>query len=139
MARVLFAPETFNLGETTRGIEVARAMRAGGHDIRFAGYSDRFSGEVIRAGFEIDLLEPFLDDTDADRLIAVDQGRSVRHPFTVEMLRRRIASELELIADWAPDVVVIGSTFSTIISARAAGERGARLQSILRRIGDQTF
>lgn len=121
MARVLFAPETFNLGETSRGIEVARAMRAAGHDVRFSGYSSRFAGHVTSAGFELDLLEPALDDTDADRLIAVDQGRSVRHPFTVEMLRRRVASELDLIADWAPDVVVIGSTFSTIISARAAG------------------
>lgn len=121
MARVLFAPETFNLGETSRGIEVARAMRADGHEIRFCGYSRRFGDHVRSAGFELDLLDPPLSEAEADRLIAVDQGRSVRHPFTLDMLRQRVASEVELIADWGPEVVVIGSTFSMLVSARAAG------------------
>lgn len=49
MARVLFVPETFNLGETSRGTEVARAMCADGHEVRFAGYSRRFSDHVTDA------------------------------------------------------------------------------------------
>lgn len=120
MARVLFAPETFNLGETSRGVEVARAMRADGHDIHFMGYSRRFGDYVRQAGFDLELLEPELSEADADRLIAVDQGRRVRHPFTATMLGERVRSELDLIGRWAPDVVVIGSTMSMFISARAA-------------------
>lgn len=66
------APETFNLGETSRAIEVARQLR---------------------------------------RL-----GR----PFTREMVRRRVESELTLFRDWESDCLVIGTTLSTFISARPA-------------------
>ncbi|QNF93505.1 nucleotide disphospho-sugar-binding domain-containing protein [Janibacter sp. YB324] len=121
MVRVLFAPETFNLGETSRGVEVARRMRADGHEVIVCGYSTRFSGHVTDAGLPLELLEPRLSEADADRLLAVDQGRAVRHPFTVDMLRRRVRSELDLMDEWRPDVVVIGSTMSTFVSARAAG------------------
>lgn len=41
--RVLFAPETFNLGETTRAIEIAKALRQRGCELLFTGYSDRFA------------------------------------------------------------------------------------------------
>jgi len=119
--RVLFAPETFNLGETSRGVEVARALREHGHDVHFMGYSQRFAGYVRDAGFTLDLLEPELGEEDADQLIAVDQGRSLRNPLTTTVLRTRVASELALIERWRPDAIVIGSTMSMFISARAAG------------------
>ena len=121
MARILFAPETFNLGETSRAIEVAGAMRARGHEVRVCGYSRRFAGRVTAAGLTLDLLDPPLSEADADRLIAVDQGRGVRDPFTVDMLRRRVRSELAAIEDFSPAAVVIGSTLSQFVSARAAG------------------
>lgn len=59
-ARILFAPETFNLGETSRGVEVARELSARGHEVRFMGYSRRFAGYVRDAGFDLELLEPEL-------------------------------------------------------------------------------
>lgn len=121
MARILFVPETFNLGETTRAIEIARAVRRLGHDVHFVGYSRRFSSRVTNAGFSFDLLNPELSEAQADMLIAADQGRSIRHPFTTAMLRQRVASERAVYDQWEPDGVVIGSTFSTFISARAAG------------------
>ncbi len=119
--RILFVPETFNLGETSRAVEVARHIEREGHEARFAGYSTRFAEHVREAGFSLDLLAPTLTEEQADRLIAVDQGRSIRHPFSTEMVRRRVASERELIARWRPDCVVIGSTMTLLISARAAG------------------
>lgn len=119
--RVLFAPETFNLGETSRAVEVAQALRAEGHEVRFMGYSERFAEYVRDAGFSISMLEPDLSERDADRLIAADQGRSLRHPFTSEMVRQRVDSELTLINDWRPDRIVIGTTLTLFISARVAG------------------
>lgn len=121
MARILFVPETFNLGETTRAIEIARAVLRLGHDVHFVGYSRRFSSRVTTAGFSFDLLSPELTEAQADMLIAADQGRSIRHPFTTAMLRQRVASERAVYDQWEPDGVVIGSTLSTFISARAAG------------------
>ncbi|MDO4888863.1 MAG: glycosyltransferase [Actinomycetaceae bacterium] len=120
-ARVLFVPETFNLGETSRGVEIAKALRGGGHDILFAGYSTHLAGYIRDAEFEFELMEPHMSDADAAELIAFDQYRSLRVPFTEDMLGTRVASEIELFERWRPDVVVIGATFSTFISARAAG------------------
>lgn len=120
-ARVLFAPETFNLGETSRGVEVARELRNRGHEVRFMGYSRRFADYVRDAGFTLDLLEPELSEADADALIAVDQGRGIRHPFTETVIRERVRSELNLIGRWKPNVIVIGTTLSIFLSARIAG------------------
>ena len=118
--RVLFAPETFNLGETSRAVEVAREVKALGHEVAFMGYSTRFADFVRDAGFGLTLLEPRLSEAQADQLIAVDQGRGIRHPFTADVIRRRVASELALFAEWRPDCAVIGTTLSLFISARAA-------------------
>lgn len=119
--RILFAPETFNLGETSRGVEVAREIESRGHEVRFMGYSRRFDEYVRDAGFTLDLLEPELSEADADALIAVDQGRGIRHPFTEAVIRERVRSELALIERWKPDVIVIGTTLSIFLSARIAG------------------
>lgn len=119
--RVLFAPETFNLGETSRAVEVAQAMRREGHDVLFMGYSHQFAPYVREAGFDCELLSPELTDDDAAQLLAADQGRSLRHPFTTPVVRQRVRSELDLMQRWNPDVVVIGSTLTMFISARVAG------------------
>lgn len=115
------APETFNLGETSRGVEVARALRDDGHEVRFMGYSHRYADYIRDAGFPLDLLTPELSEADADQLIRADQGKTLRHPFTTEVVRERVASELELIESWRPDAIVIGTTLSMFLSARIAG------------------
>lgn len=113
---VLFAPETFNLAEVTRGIEVARRMAA---VCVFAGYSARYASVVEDAGFEFRFLRPELTDAQADQLLSLDQGRSLKHPFTVAMLAERVANERALIRELQPSAVVIGTTMSQLISARA--------------------
>ncbi|WP_147916253.1 glycosyltransferase [Ruania zhangjianzhongii] len=118
--RILFAPETFNLGETSRAVEVAKHLTRWGHDVLFMGYSRRFADYVRRAGFTLEFLDPELSERQADQLIAADQGRSLRHPFSTDMVRRRVASERALIEHWQPDCVVIGTTLTLFISARAA-------------------
>lgn len=119
--RILFAPETFNLGETSRAVEVAKIVQAEGHDVLVMGYSRRFADYVREAGLHLRVLRPELSERDADQLIAVDQGRALRHPFTTTMVRERVASERALIEQWRPDCVVIGTTLTLFISARATG------------------
>lgn len=118
--RILFAPETFNLGETSRAVEVARHVQRLGHEVLFMGYSHRYADVVRGAGFTLELLDPPLSEEQADQLIAADQGRSLRHPFSTDMVRRRVASERELLSRWSPDCVVIGTTLTLFLSARAA-------------------
>ncbi|MBQ1084261.1 glycosyltransferase [Nocardiopsis sp. B62] len=120
MSTVLFAPETFNLAETTRAIEVARQLR-GRHECVFAGYSERYAGLIEDEGFEYHPLSPELTDEQADQLIRFDQGRGVSHPFTTERVRARVQSELALNKLLRPSATVIGTTLSQMISARASG------------------
>lgn len=117
-SRVLFAPETFNFAEVTRAIEVARRMPSDVECV-FAGFSRRNSEYIKAAGFEFRLLTPYLSDEEGRQALAFDQGRSLRHPFTAQMLAQRVASERVLLRCLRPDAVVIGVTPSQFISARA--------------------
>ncbi|WP_167146072.1 nucleotide disphospho-sugar-binding domain-containing protein [Actinomyces sp. ZJ308] len=117
-SRVLFAPETFNFAEVTRAIEVARRMPSDVECV-FAGFSRRNSEYIRAAGFEFRLLTPYLSDEEGRLALAFDQGRSLRHPFTAQMLTQRVTSERVLLRCLRPDAVVIGVTPSQFISARA--------------------
>lgn len=120
MSTVLFAPETFNLAETTRAIEVARQLRDR-HECVFTGYSERYARLIEDEGFEYHPLSPGLTDEQADQLVRFDQGRGVSHPFTTELVRARVQSELALNKVLRPSATVIGTTLSQMISARASG------------------
>ena len=49
----------------------------------------------------------------------LDQGRGLRHPFMVPMVRRRVVSAWALIQKQKADAVVSGTTLNQLISARA--------------------
>ncbi|WP_228069906.1 glycosyltransferase [Actinomyces bowdenii] len=116
--RVLFAPETINIAEVTRGIEVAKRMPEG-VDCVFTGFSPRNRDLIEEAGFEFILQEPLLTDEQARQALDFDQGRGHRHPFTRAMLSQRVTSERELIRRLCASAVVVGVTPSQFISARA--------------------
>ncbi|ARQ70738.1 glycosyltransferase [Streptomyces marincola] len=119
MTRVVFAPETFNLAETTRAIEIARHLPEA--DVLFTGYSRAYAPLVEEAGFAFRMLSPELSASDGRQLIKVDQGRALRHPFTESVIRARVRSEMAAFESFGADAVVIGTTLSTFISARASG------------------
>lgn len=121
MSRILFSPESFNMGETTRCIEIARAARERGHTVLFHVYSPKYIGLLESAGLPVHLREPIMSDAEAEQIMALDQGRGVRHPFTTDMVRRRVAAELAAIRDFNADAVVIGSNLTMLLSARIAG------------------
>ena len=121
MSRILFSPESFNMGETTRCIEIARVARERGHTVLFHVYSPKYLGLLESAGLPVHLREPIMSDTEAEQIMALDQGRGVRHPFTTDMVRQRVAAELAAIRDFSADAVVIGSNLTMLLSARIAG------------------
>ena len=121
MSRILFSPESFNMGETTRGIEIARVVQDRGHKVLFHIYSPKYRGLLESARLPVHLREPIMTDDEAKQLMALDQGRGVRHPFTTEKVRQRVTVELAAIRDFNADAVVIGSNPTMLISARIAG------------------
>ena len=121
MSRILFSPESFNMGETTRCIEIARVARERGHTVLFHVYSPKYIGLLESAGLPVHLREPIMSDAEAEQIMALDQGRGVWHPFTTDMVRRRVTAELAAIRDFNADAVVIGSNLTMLLSARIAG------------------
>lgn len=121
MSRILFSPESFNMGETTRGIEIARVAQDRGHKVLFHIYSPKYRGLLESARLPVHLREPIMTDAEAKQLMALDQGKGMRHPFTTEKVRQRVTVELAAIRDFNADAVVIGSNPTMLISARIAG------------------
>jgi UDP:flavonoid glycosyltransferase YjiC (YdhE family) len=115
---ILFAPETFNLAETTRSIEVAKRCSTYFNCI-FIGYSKKYAYLIEEANFEFIHLQPNLMEEEIDQIMKVDQLKGIKHPFTYENLKERIKNEKDIINKNNPVVVFIGTTLSMFISSRA--------------------
>ena len=118
MATVLFCPVTFNLAETTRMIQVARALDTA-HTPVFMGYEHDFVDLIRDAGFDYRPCEPAWTDRERDQAMAFDQGRTVRSPFTKDLVAARVAVEREMIRELDARAVVTGSNLTSFLSARA--------------------
>lgn len=118
MATVLFAPVTFNLAETTRMIQVARALDRA-HRPVFMGYEDDYAHLIADAGFEYVACAPSWSAKERQQALAFDQGRALRSPFTKELVAARVRVERELIRQRSVSAVVIGSNVTSLLSARA--------------------
>ncbi|WP_243074436.1 glycosyltransferase [Microbacterium sp. SS28] len=118
MATVLFCPVTFNLAETTRMIEVARALDPR-HRAVFMGYEDDFVSLIADAGFEYRACTPSWSAAEREQALKFDQGKALRSPFTKELVAERVAVERALIREVDAKAIVIGSNITSQISARA--------------------
>lgn len=119
MRTLLFAPITMNLAEVTRMIEVARA--AAGFRAVFMGYEDDWAHLITDAGFDYRPCQPAWTEREKRLALALDQGRTLRSPFTVDVVERRVRLERNLIAQTRAAAVVIGTNLTSVISARAEG------------------
>lgn len=118
MATVLFCPVTFNLAETTRAIEVARAVSAK-HRVVFLGYEEDFADLITGAGFDYVRGAPALTAAERDQLMALDQGRGFRSPLTRELVSARVDLERDLIRQLGAAAVVMNGNLTSLVSARA--------------------
>lgn len=116
---IAFLPETMNLAETTRAIEVARAA-AGRFTPVFAGYGGPFAELVTRAGFAYHPLTPAYDAAKIDHLWRVDRMESFADPFTVDEVAQRTRAELAFYEQVGARAVFIGFNLTSFLSARVA-------------------
>lgn len=119
MKTLLFAPENFNIAETTRMIEIARACGDDFH-CEFFGYGGEYEHLIREAGFVCHTLSPRLTPQRVEELWKADRMERGGKFFTHEEMTERVRNELALYAKTRPTAVVIGFTLSTFISARAA-------------------
>lgn len=120
MQTLLFAPETLNIAETTRMIEIARACGKAFH-CEFFSYGGEYEYLIGEAGFTCHTLEPRLTLQRAEELWKADRMEPGGTFFTAEELATRVQHELALYARVRPVAVVIGFTMSAFISPRVAG------------------
>ena len=118
MTTVLFAPVTFNLAETTRMIQVARALPAGLRPV-FMGYEHDYVPLILEAGFDYRPLEPAWTHAQRKQAIDFDQGRTMRSPFSDELVAARVEAERALISELTAKAVVTGSNMTSFVAARA--------------------
>lgn len=117
---LLFAPETFNIAETTRMIEIAKA--ASPHfAIHFMCYGGAFTHLIEEAGFTFHWLDPHYTEEKIRYLWKVDRMETFGEPFSVDEVRQRVTSELSLYQQLKPEAIIIGFTLTVYVSARVAG------------------
>ena len=120
MGTIAFFPATWNLAETTRTIEVAKACKSE-FNVSFASYGGQFEELVEKEGFPLTKLEPRLTDDKIRHIYQVDQGEKIASFFSVEETRSRVEEETSFLRDACPLAAVTGFNSTITISSRVAG------------------
>jgi UDP:flavonoid glycosyltransferase YjiC (YdhE family) len=122
---ILFAPAAYNLAETTRMIEIAKAVAA--HDraklvfeIQFVSEGGQFEGLIESEGFNLIRTTPRLDEEKIAYIMAVDRGEKLAAAFTKQELIEKIESDINCLKEIKPVVVVTGSHTSMPASTQVA-------------------
>ena len=119
---LLFAVAGYNLAETSRMLEIAKAARKD-FQILFISYGGNFEELIERENFPLRKMEPRLSN---ERLAAFRRTLSGETLNTVAYLSReeleiRVPTEIALFKEIKPAAVLTGWCLSVTLSARAAG------------------
>jgi UDP:flavonoid glycosyltransferase YjiC (YdhE family) len=117
---IIFGIVGWNIAETTRMIEIAKAL-PGDFQAEFLSYGGKFESLVEESGFSLHRLEPRESPEKIDLLWRIDRGETYAHPFTREELRERVETEMTLFQKTGARAVVMGSVLTFPLSARLAG------------------
>jgi len=118
--RIAFFAYAHNLAETTRGIEVAKALRDRDATVRFFSHGGPHEGRIAEAGFDYIRLEPRMTDQHHSRFMDLDQGRARGELYSADDWLAFATSESQALRDFGADAVYGGFNLPCSISARAA-------------------
>jgi hypothetical protein len=121
MKTLIFAVAGYNLAETGRMLEIAKACKDK-FKIIFASYGGQYEHFIEEACFELKKMEPRLTKEKLDRLRVVLSGETLNTVgyLTEEELRLRVPNEIEFFKKIRPAAVLTGWCLSVTISTRAA-------------------
>jgi UDP:flavonoid glycosyltransferase YjiC (YdhE family) len=123
---LLFAPCAYNLAETTRMIEIAKAVLAGeagqsAFEIRFISEGGAFEQLIVEAGFPVEKLEPRISPAQIERAYKLDKGEAFGAAFSAAQCIEKIEGELTFIRRIRPIAIVTGSYVTIPLTHRIAG------------------
>ncbi len=121
MKTLIFAVAGYNLAETGRMLEIAKACK-GKFRIIFASYGGQYEHYIEEAGFELKEMEPRLTQKRLDRLRVVLSGETLNTVgyLTGKELLVRVPNEIEFFKRVKPAAVLTGWCLSVTTSTRAA-------------------
>ena len=121
MKTIVFAVAGYNLAETGRHIEIARACR-GLFNILFLSYGGNFEHLIADEGFKLLKMEPRLTEKQLHHIRKALRGETLNTVgyFTTAELQPRIESELKLFTGIKPACVLTGWCQSVLLSTRLA-------------------
>lgn len=111
------------LSETSRMLELHRALRERGAPVRVATQGGGYESLLRGAGVDYDLVGAPMTAARAARLVAeaLGQGNVLRSMYRDDELRAYVRAEVDYFRAHRVRVVVTGFTLTTVLSARLAG------------------
>ncbi len=118
---LVFAVAGYNLAETGRMLEIAKAARDS-FNVLFMSYGGRFEGLIEEAGFALKRMEPRLTPQKLERLRVVLSGETLNTVgyFSASELAPRVENEIALFREIKPAAVLTGWCLSVALSTRVA-------------------
>lgn len=117
MNRLLFSPVAFNLAETTRMLEIARACRDD-FECHFMTHGGQFEHLIEEAGFTLHSIDPILTPEKIEHIYKVDKGEKLARMFNEKEAAERVASEVSFLQKMMPAAVITGFNLTLTVSAR---------------------
>jgi hypothetical protein len=121
MELIVFAVAGYNLAETGRHVEIAKACGEK-FNILFLSYGGPYEALIEEAGFKLKRMEPRLSEKQLAHVRRALSGETLNTVgyFTAEEMKPRVENELRLYKELQPACVLAGWCQSVLISARAA-------------------
>ena len=120
---LLFAPCAFNLAETTRMVEIAKAVERHpeareAFAVHFISDGGDFEVLIERHGFALTRMEPRLTKEKIEHIAKVDRGETFAPAFTDREMVTRVENELVCLRALNPVAVVTGSYVTIPLTCR---------------------
>lgn len=120
---LLFAPCAFNLAETTRMVEIAKAVERHpkareAFTVHFISDGGDFEALIERHGFALTRMEPRLTKEKIEHIAKVDRGETFAPAFTDREMITRVENELVCLRALNPVAVVTGSYVTIPLTCR---------------------
>lgn len=120
---LLLAPCAFNLAETSRMVEIAKAIERYPaankvFDIHFISDGGDFERLIEKHGFALTRMEPRLTKEKIEFIAKVDRGEKFAPAFTHAELIQRVENEIACLKQLKPAAVVTGSYVTIPVTCR---------------------
>lgn len=121
MKTIIFAVAGYNLAETGRHIEIAKACKKF-FNVIFISYGGQFENLIEQEGFVLKRMEPRLTEKQLHHVRRALSGETINTVgyFSAEEMAPRVENEIKLFKEENPVCVLTGWCQSVFISTRAA-------------------